>query len=1646
MSKMLSIYSANAFVEYLLPAVNNADFSITVSKSVFYLDYDIDLKLEVVDNDWIIKESGQYSVCHISTKEDYTGRILRKGDLLSLTAVSGEQVSIVVHETSSVFSVCEKFDIRKVGEIKIGNDTTNEIQYDAMHLVSRLHAVIKRQGDRFLLEDKSSNGTFVNSLRISSPRQLQFGDRINIFGLHIIFLDGIIAINTSSDNVIINCDFLNCVPDFNESSLPQRIINRDKLYFHRSPRQIPPLEFGSIEIDAVPEPKQQGQQSILMSVGPAMTMALPMLLGCSLSILSSKLSGAGSGLFMYTGLVTALGSACVGTFWAVRNAKYNKTKAIADEQHRVQAYSNYLDKMAGIIKSKYEKNRQIIRMMYPDCGKCVSYNEESVELWNRNASHKDVLFERLGIGDMDFQVTIDIPKDKFSLIDDKLSEKPKMLRNKYSVLHDVPVGVDLGKDRIIGIVGGTKKRGAYRVMKNLVVQIAATLCYTDVKMAFLYNGSEDRECNWEFAKWIPHVWSQDKNTRYVASKAEEARDVLYELEKIFRQRLDGEKVNNKPHFILFLSDTSLIKDELINHYIFDVPEKAGLTTVFLVEKYGELPNDCSKIIQNDNIFTGMYSLSSDERISIRFDSVEDYDLENFARRLANTEVEEKEISSEIPSTLTFLEMYGVKSPYEMNSAERWKKNRNYESMKVPIGQKSGRSLCMLDVHEKYHGPHGLIAGTTGSGKSETLQTYILSLAVNYSPDDVAFFIIDFKGGGMANLFKDLPHLIGQISNLSGNQVNRAMISIKSENMRRQRIFNEHGVNNINLYTQMYKNGEAQTPIPHLFIIIDEFAELKREEPEFMKELISVAQVGRSLGVHLILATQKPSGTVDDNIWSNSKFRLCLRVQDRQDSSDMLHKPDAAYITQAGRGYLQVGNDELYDLFQSGYGGALYDENDSYMQDNIAQMISLDGKAALVGDLNKARRMNLAKKKWILTLIEIMESMPFQEDYSSLYAKLDSLEIDYPENEYNTRRLNELYSLYKQISNEMSDADQESIALAVIDYANKNKIRLPEQKEKTQLDAVVDYLGKVAKENRYENSMVLWLPVLPTVLYLHELEGFVSFDNKGWVTQNSREWNLSCLVGLYDDPVNQAQRPVVIDISKGHYAIYGTVVSGKSTFLQTYMYSLINKYSPSDVNIYAIDYSNRVMSAFEKAPHIGGIVFEDEPEKLEKMFNLIEKFIAERKVLLKGGDYKQYVKVHGVELPAIVIIIDNYGAFKASVKDKYEDLILNIAKNGINYGIYLMITASGIGISEVSGRLNDSISNTVCLEMRDKFAYADVLRTMHLSVIPEKAVKGRGLVHIEDTILEFQTALALCADDDYKRLELIQSKCEVMNGLDNYVHARKIPIIPDNPKWADITSDPEYHSIQNISDLLPIAYDWATACLYSIHFDRVYCYSIIGKKGTGKTNLIKVIMASCADKGSDNVLIDYSGRVSVSSHERKTQYLSDDEAVYGYFEKLLPIFVDRNKKKREYTECGMSDHEIFEKMQEECRICIFINDLNDFIEHIYKKSSGVGDVSGFLENIIEKGRLHNVFWFACIDTDRLGEIAGFPVYEKFISYHSGVNLGGALGGQRILNVDHIPYTEQNKVLPAGIGVLPRDEITTQPGKIIVPLLDDWIEEE
>ncbi len=1653
MSIIISAYTQNAFCEFLLPAVNNTDSEIILKKNIFSFTDDLVLKLEVVNKEWFLKDTDNY---FFTKQQGEKTAPIKNGDILTVREAGGNEISLIVRETECSFSVFRKYDISTVQSLSIGNEAGNHIVYQFLSLVSRRHAILQRTPQGFCIQDISSNGTFINSKKVNGTKELQIGDCINIFGMKIVYLGNTIAVYAPEENP---CTIAGDLPAYVPLSNTQQEKTSKpgiKKFFHRAPRNYVKLETDVIEIEAPPAQKEVNKRPLWMTIGPSFTMMIPMLTGSIMAIMNARSSGKGASLYMYTGIITAAGSALIGVYWALTNIRYNNKEIKKAEQQRFQAYGDYLVKRAEYIREKYEKSRNTLLTTYPPASAVVNYGENSAELWNRNSKHEDFMCQRLGIGNLPFQMAINVPKEKFTMSNDELAEKPRNIKEDYSILYGVPVNIDLLQNKLIGVVGGEKKAGAFDIVRLLTSQIAANNCYTDVKMVFLYDAAKDEE-NWEYSHWFPHVWSEDKKTRYVASNKSEASDVLFELTSILRMRAEDDQQRKvtlpKPYYILVVSDMELLEGELITKYMYECDPCYGLTTLILSESRELLPNECEYLLEKTGDFCGISNLTHEHNIPVQFDEVTSEQVELFSRRLLAIEVNESEKGRDIPNALSFFEMLNIQELPELDVEEKWRKNRTYENMKALIGAKAGGKPCYLDVHEKYHGPHGLVAGTTGSGKSETLQTYMLSLAINFSPDDIGYFIIDYKGGGMAGLFDGLPHMIGSISNLSGNQVRRAMVSIKSENRRRQRIFSENNVNNINLYTKLYKNGEATIPVPHMFIIIDEFAELKREEPEFMKELISVAQVGRSLGVHLILATQKPSGTVDDNIWSNAKFRLCLRVQDRQDSNDMLHKPDAAYITQAGRGYLQVGNDEVYELFQSGFSGATYDENGNNVKTEIASMISLPGKAALVGNSLKSKQQEQFRTRWVKQLLEVLKTavVAYGRDVESyandvnrihmFFAAAESKQLDYPYSEYNGRRVDDLIQIYAQVYDAVKDLSAEEEAAEVSRQADLAHKKLPEKKSKTQLDAVIEYLGEVAKKEGYTHQMQLWMPLLPTTMYLKDLQGYSSnvYDGNTWA-EPANTWNLAVPVGLCDDPVNQAQMPLLVDFAEGgHLAVCGTIVSGKSSFLQTLLFALINKYRPDWVNIYAIDFSSRMLSSIEQAPHVGDVMYEDDTEKIDKFFHMMEGVIDERKKLLRGGNYSQYVQVNGVKLPAIIVAIDNVGAFREKTENKYDDRLLRLAKEGVSYGIYLALTAAGFATAEISSKMGDNIKTVICLQMNDKFAYADALRNNHIEVLPENNVKGRGLAIVGESILEFHTALALEADDDFKRIENIKDICQQMSANWKGRRAKSIPVIPEKPVWAEYELLDDVKEMQSGYRYLPIGYDMSSAAVYGVDLSKTYSYLVSGKARTGKTNLLKAIIRSAAAKDGNLIVIEHGASdLKSTAVAAGAEYIDNQKAQADFFAALVEPFKQRNAKKRALLEEGKEEFEIFEAMQDEKPYFVVVSDIASFVQTIQKPEEGIINIRGFVENVAEKGKLHNVFFFIGINPDTVSPLLGTKTYESLVGFHTGIHLGGAVNNIRYFDFSNVSYTEQSKVQKAGIGMIPTAN-EEEVAKVVIPLV-------
>lgn len=599
-----------------------------------------------------------------------------------------------------------------------------------------------------------------------------------------------------------------------------------------------------VEIEGPPQRRVPEKPSLMLAAGPALTMAIPILLGAgrTIAVLSSVFAG----------------------MWAAFNVLGRVRKQKTEERRRRNAYMTYLDTCEEEIKKRMEQVNITLNRIYPAVGNYLKAGGDPFILWNKMPDSEGGVMVRTGTGRVANPVRINVPKERFAAIDDSLRELPGRLRSKYESLSGCPVRVRLSDSEIPAFDISSEK--GRQMLSSAILQLAVSYPPDMLKLDLHLRKESMRYYMWTYI--LPHHRLADEEG--AGDGSEGCRSVLV------------------------TDDVQLACRAL--------SEGAGV----LFAGYGR-----SNIPQTICTLIG----EGGEKAGFRPDTVPRKLCFSYAGRLSALWGMEGEDTA-IPETVPFGRLFDgdigrvIESNYEEKDITR--------DISVPLGQGAGGRRIYLDLHEKAQGPHGVIAGTTGSGKSELLTTLILSLAASFPPEKLAFFLIDYKGGGMSNLFEELPHLAGSISNLSKALSQRAMTALKSENVRRQKIFAEANVNNINDYTGLYDEGKVTEPLPHLIIIVDEFAELRKEEPEFMDRLISISQVGRSLGMHLILATQKPAGVVDDKIRANSGFKIALRMVDRADSMDLIGRPDAVTIKERGRALLQTAAGADPVCFQSGY--------------------------------------------------------------------------------------------------------------------------------------------------------------------------------------------------------------------------------------------------------------------------------------------------------------------------------------------------------------------------------------------------------------------------------------------------------------------------------------------------------------------------------------------------------------------------------------------------------------------------------------------------------------------------------------------------------------------------------------------------------
>ena len=930
------------------------------------------VNIVAVNDKWVLKSN--YETQIVSPDRTYDEVPLVEYNFYTIKC-QNERDYYYIYAMPNVDNSYISYNVNGNGSLLIGKDVSNNIICDHV-LINNVHARLDYQDGLWRILDNNSNfGVYVNNKRIIGSYALKCGDIVFIAGLKIIVMSDFLMVNNINDKVHVNSQILSPKEEIkqfiNDEIVKDEDLSRNlyakEEYFYRSPRFIEDVIKEEINIEDPPAKVNMDETPLIMTVGPMFTMAVTSMMTAFTTINNIR-TGDTTWKKAMPSLIVAGAMFCSMLIWPLLTKLLEKRRRKKKERERIEKFTLYLENKEKEIQSVIQKQTQTLKDKYitlADCQNIIMRRRSN--LWERSINQEDFLTLRLGIGNMPLVADIKYSKEKFSLEQDELKDRITKIVNNNNMLNNVPITMSLKEKFITSIIGNSNI--THEFFKGLLLQMITFHSYEFLKIIVLT--SKENSHHFEYLRNMPYIFDDDKQIRFYATDLDETKELSLYLEKIYQERKNQNQSaysNYSPYYLIITDNYHMYRDIEIIKDVLEQVNNFGFSLMIFSEKLQNLPSECKNFINVNKEISGVFEseISMGNQREFNTEFCDGINIDECIDRISNIPIEFDDEEKQLPTIVSFLEMYNVGTIEQLNIRNRWKTNNSQKTLSVPVGIEKSGTVLKLDLHEKYHGPHGLIAGMTGSGKSEFIITYILSLAVNYSPEDVAFILIDYKGGGLAGAFENretgvkLPHLAGTITNLDVSEINRSLASIQSELRRRQHIFNEardrFGESTVDIYKyqKFYKEGLVEEAVPHLFIISDEFAELKSQQPEFMDQLISAARIGRGLGIHLILATQKPSGVVNDQIWSNSRFRVCLKVQEKSDSNEMIKRPDAALLKQVGRFYLQVGYNELFALGQSAWCGAQYYPTEKIMKkvDQSLMVIDNIGNIISVSDDNK----------------------------------------------------------------------------------------------------------------------------------------------------------------------------------------------------------------------------------------------------------------------------------------------------------------------------------------------------------------------------------------------------------------------------------------------------------------------------------------------------------------------------------------------------------------------------------------------------------------------------------------------------------------------------------------------------------------------
>ena len=520
-------------------------------------------------------------------------------------------------------------------------------------------------------------------------------------------------------------------------------------------------------------------------------------------------------------------------------------------------------------------------------------------LWERRPSDPDYLRLRVGLATLPATVRVEQRRDKTDE-----AAPPRTLEH-------VPAWMDLSRLGVIGVAGDEDT--ARPLARWLVAQAALLHSPRDVRVVVLSDAAG--EPDWDWVRWLPHARTEGDVNPLLGTQQESVGRRLAELSAVVeaREQAATDRVRPTPDVVVVLDGARRLRALPAVVDLLRRGPAVGVHVVCVDREVRQLPEECRAVVACEGGAVRLSETASDGTDGIVPDLVEGPWCETVARGVsALRDTTPQDEAAGIPGSARLLEQIDLDPPTPEAVAVRWQHGRTTDVV-VGVGYDGPFHLDL-----RRDGPHALVAGTTGSGKSEFLQTLVASLAVANRPDQLTFVLVDYKGG---SAFKDcarLPHTVGMVTDLDNHLVSRALVSLGAELRRREHLLAGPGAKDLEDYWAVQRSRPELPAIPRLVLVIDEFASLVAELPDFVQGLVGIAQRGRSLGIHLVLATQRPSGVVSADIRANTNLRVSLRVTDDNDSRDVLDAPDAARIlpSQPGRAYVRSGASTLMP-FQSG---------------------------------------------------------------------------------------------------------------------------------------------------------------------------------------------------------------------------------------------------------------------------------------------------------------------------------------------------------------------------------------------------------------------------------------------------------------------------------------------------------------------------------------------------------------------------------------------------------------------------------------------------------------------------------------------------------------------------------------------------------